>query len=196
VVPYRQSLLVSPSIHISTLFVRPSLISYGSHLGLNHIDGEPSTNDGQVDDPLKSNPPSILGNGNVIQAVDGLQFSTRDALLVFFCYIVASLTPCRVAYRSGVATGVTAPSSSGFLGGLGTAFNTGLGHRLQSGAVLQDVTALHVSIGSSKPSVSTQIATLRNLFSGIGEGKLGACFGDILSVILDIRCVASEPLTF
>ncbi|KIM40067.1 hypothetical protein M413DRAFT_446222 [Hebeloma cylindrosporum] len=146
--------------------ISPSLISYGSHLGLNHIDGEPSTNDGQVNDPLKSNSPPILGNGNVIQAVDGLQFSTRDAL---------------IAYRSGVATGVTAPSSSGFLGGLGTAFNTGLGHRLQSGAVLQDITALHVFIGSSKPSVSTQMAALRNLFSGTGEGKLGACFGDILS---------------
>lgn len=79
---------------------------------------------------------------------------------------------------------------------MGTAFNTGLGHRLQSGAVLQDVTALHVSIGSSKPSVSTQIATLRNLFYGIGGGEIGACFDDILSVIFDIHCVAAEPLTF
>ena len=68
---------------------------------------------------------------------------------------------------------------------MGTAFNTGLGHRLQSGAVLQDVTALHFAIGSSKPSVSTQIAALRNLFSGTVGGKIGAYFGDILSVIFD-----------
>ena len=31
-------------------------------------------------------PPSILGQGNVIRAVDGLQFATRDAQLVT-CYL-------------------------------------------------------------------------------------------------------------
>ena len=67
-------------IIINILFFSPALISYGSRLGLNHIDGEPSTNDGYVYNPLKSNPPDIIGDGSIIKAVDGLQFHTRDAL--------------------------------------------------------------------------------------------------------------------
>ena len=61
-------------------FFSPALISYGSPLGLNHIEAEPSTNDGYVDNPLKSNSPDIIGEGSIIKAVDGLQFHTRDAL--------------------------------------------------------------------------------------------------------------------
>jgi imidazolonepropionase-like amidohydrolase len=145
--------------------ISPALISYGSALGLNHIDAEPSTNDGYVLDSLKSNPPDIIGKGNIIKAVDGLQFHTRDALL---------------AYRSGVTVGVTAPSSKGFLSGLSTAFNTGLPHRLAKGAVLQDIVALHVTIDSSTTSVSTQIAALRNLLQGGGKGELAARFEDVV----------------
>uniref|UniRef100_A0A8H8CNE4 Amidohydrolase-related domain-containing protein n=1 Tax=Psilocybe cubensis TaxID=181762 RepID=A0A8H8CNE4_PSICU len=145
--------------------ISPALISFGSRLGLNHIDAEPSTNDGSVHDPLKSDWPSLLGEGSIIRAVDGLQFSTRDALL---------------AYRSGVTVGVTAPSSSGFLDGLGTAFNTGSSHRLATGAVVQDFTALHISIDSTKPSVSTQIAALRRLLNGGGEGELKDLFADVV----------------
>ena len=62
------------------LLFSPALISYGSSLGLNHIDGEPSTNDGYVHNVLKSDPPEIMGEGSIIKAVDGLQFHTRDAL--------------------------------------------------------------------------------------------------------------------
>lgn len=59
---------------------RPSLISFGSPLGLHHIDGESTTDDGRVYNPLKGDAPSILGNSPVIRAVDGLQFTSRDAL--------------------------------------------------------------------------------------------------------------------
>ncbi|PPQ65659.1 hypothetical protein CVT26_000291 [Gymnopilus dilepis] len=145
--------------------ISPALISFGSPLGLSHIQAEPSTNDGLVIDPLRSDPPSILGEGSVIQAVDGLQFQSRDALL---------------AYRSGVTLGVTAPRSPGFLLGLGTAFSTGSPHRLAKGAVIQEVTALHIAIDSSTPSVSTHVAALRNLFNGEGEGELGAYFEDVV----------------
>ncbi|KDR75829.1 hypothetical protein GALMADRAFT_248549 [Galerina marginata CBS 339.88] len=145
--------------------ISPALVSFGSPLGLNHINGEASTNDGNVHDPLKSDPPSILGKGSVIQAVDGLQFSTRDALL---------------AYRSGVTVGVTAPSSSGFLNGLGTAFSTGLSHRLVNGAVLAEITAMHITIDSSSPSVGTHIAVLRSLLNGEGERELGIQFKNIM----------------
>ncbi|KAJ3886963.1 carbohydrate esterase family 9 protein [Lentinula edodes] len=138
----------------------PGLVSYGSPLGLVHIAGEESTQDGEVFDGLMDKLPTILGgNTAVIRAVDGLQFATRDALL---------------AYRSGVTTGVTAPCSSGLLAGLSTAFNTGAAHKLIEGAVVQDEVAFHVSLSlSSSVSVSTQIATLRRLFLGGGaKGEL------------------------
>lgn len=81
-----------------------------------------------------------------------------------------------------MTVGVTAPTSSGFLAGLSTAFNTGRPHRLAKGAVVQDIAALHVSIDSSNPSVSTQIAALRNLLQGGGKGELAARFEDVVQV--------------
>lgn len=60
---------------------RPALTSFGSPLALEDIQGESSTKDGKVLDPLKSDVPNILGgDGSLIRAVDGLQFSSRDAL--------------------------------------------------------------------------------------------------------------------
>ena len=91
-------------------------------------------------------------------------------------------TGFRHAYRFGVTTGVTAPSSRGFLAGLSTAFNTGQPHRLAKGAIVQDIAALHVSIDSSNPSVSTHIAALRNLLQGGGKGELAARFEDVVQV--------------
>lgn len=70
----------------------------------------------------------------------------------------------RLAYRAGVTTAISAPVSSGFLGGLGVAFSTGARHKLEVGAVVQSVTALHVHVEPGQGvSVSTQIATLRRL---------------------------------
>ncbi|KAF9012391.1 hypothetical protein BDQ17DRAFT_1419786 [Cyathus striatus] len=109
--------------------------------------------------------PSILGGGSVIRAIDGLQFESRDALL---------------GYRAGVTNAVTAPSG-GYLSGLSVAFGTGSTHKLAVGAIIQDVAALHISIGSSKPSISTQIGVLRRLLLGQGEGDLKTVFKDISS---------------
>lgn len=62
----------------------PGLTSYGSLLGLEEINQEPSTNDGVVFDPLKDSIPALLGGHTaVIRASDGLQFGTRDALYVY-----------------------------------------------------------------------------------------------------------------
>lgn len=133
--------------------IAPGFISYGSPLGLEEIQGESSTHDGTVFDPLTGSVPSILAGSELIKASDGLQFAGRDTLL---------------AYRAGVTAGVTAPSSVGLISGLSTAFSTGAAHRLEDGAVIQDVVALHVQIGHSNqgPSVSTQIAALRNMLLG------------------------------
>lgn len=77
----------------------------------------------------------------------------------------------RLAYRSGVTTAITAPSGTGFLQGLSTAFSTGSPHAVAPGAILQVETALHITISLSlAPSVSTQIAALRSQLFGSSEG--------------------------
>ncbi|KAH9176442.1 carbohydrate esterase family 9 protein [Lactarius sanguifluus] len=131
--------------------ISPGLLTYGSPLGLQEIEAEPSTGDGRVFDPLTGWVPKLVGgDDSIVRAVDALQFAGRDALL---------------AYRAGVTKAIVAPVHNGFYSGLGTAFSTGAAHKLEDGAVAQEVTALHVSVGhfGRKPSVSTQIAALRGL---------------------------------
>ncbi|KAF6761228.1 hypothetical protein DFP72DRAFT_959128 [Ephemerocybe angulata] len=159
---------VNPSVEWVSLeggSISPALVSYGSFLGLHEIDQEKSTNDGKINDLLKKENPSILGEGALIRAADGLEFATRDALL---------------AYRAGATVGITAPESNGFLGGLSVAFNTGSPHKLAKGAILQDVTAIHVTVDSGDSSISTQIAALRNLLYGHGEGEIKQAFHDVV----------------
>lgn len=129
--------------------LQPGLVSFGSTIGLQEISMEESTVDGVALDPLLAEVPAIAGGaGYFTRAVDGLQYGTRDAML---------------AYRHGVTVGITAPNHAAFLGGLSVAFSLGARHKLEKGAVVQDVAAVHVTIGRSMglPSVSTQIATLR-----------------------------------
>ncbi|TFK44771.1 hypothetical protein BDQ12DRAFT_673545 [Crucibulum laeve] len=155
--------------------ISPGLVSFGSPLGLQHINQESSTNDGKVYDPLIRPIPKLVGGDNsIIRAVDGLLFGSRDALL---------------AYRAGVTTAITAPAHGGFYAGLGTSFSLGASHKLEDGSVIQAVTAVHVSIRHlSKPSVSTQIAALRRLLTGPQNGAAGQWFkkvtdGDIPLVV-------------
>jgi hypothetical protein len=70
------------------------------------------------------------------------------------------------------------------ISGLSTYFDTGAPHRLARSAVLQETAAFHVSIGTGKRSISTQIATLRHLLFGGGEGALGRQFDRIVWVSL------------
>jgi hypothetical protein len=60
--------------------VSPSLVTFGSPLGLSNIDQEDSTNDGMIFDPLLENVPKMLDSDSLVRAVDGLEFQTRDAL--------------------------------------------------------------------------------------------------------------------
>jgi len=151
--------------------IEPGLTSYGSPLGLENINQEPSTNDGFALEPLSQRVPNIL-SGTITRAIDGLLFNTRDALY---------------AYRAGVTAGITAPTHYGFSLGLGTAFSTGASHKLETGAVIQEVTALHTSIGfDDTPSVSTQIATLRKLLMGPSEGLAGNWFTKVAEGLLPL----------
>ncbi|SRR6266702_1239795 len=61
--------------------ISPTLVSYGSSLGLSEIQGEISTGDGTVFDPLVA-PVSSAAEQVLVRAVDGLQFTGRDALFV------------------------------------------------------------------------------------------------------------------
>lgn len=59
----------------------PGLLSYGTNLGLQEIAAEASTADGVVYDAFYGKIPQLIGGHHAaIRAVDGLQFSTRDAL--------------------------------------------------------------------------------------------------------------------
>ena len=65
-----------------------------------------------------------------------------------------------------MTTAISAPVPYSFLGGLGVAFSTGARHKLETGAVVQPVTGLHVHVGPARgASVSTQIATVRRLLT-------------------------------
>ncbi|KAA1473973.1 carbohydrate esterase family 9 protein [Dentipellis sp. KUC8613] len=136
--------------------ISPGLLTYGSPLGLEEIAQEPSTRDGPVFDPLTGKVPKIVRDV-VTRAVDGLQFAGRSALL---------------AYRAGVTKAITAPQHRRFFAGLATSFSTGARHKLEDGAVIQEVTALHVAISHfGSPSVSTQIAALRKLLTALPEDE-------------------------
>lgn len=68
----------------------------------------------------------------------------------------------RLAYRDGITQAITAPTGTGFMRGLLTAFDIGARHSLEDGAIIQEVTALQVAISLDiSVSVSTQIAALR-----------------------------------
>lgn len=151
--------------------LQPGLVTAGSTLGLQEIAFETSTSDGSVLDPLSGNPPFLVGGeGYMPLAVDGLQFGTRDALCAllhrqsFLCYSDYSWVFDRLAYRAGVTAAISAPPHGSFLGGLSVAFSTAPANKLEQGAVIQGVTALHVSVGhGSLPSLSTTVGALRRM---------------------------------
>ena len=157
--------------------ISPGLLTYGSPLGLQEIEAEPSTGDGSVFDPLTGRVPKLVGGDiSVVRAVDALQFAGRDSLFVCRTHEVLANLPVyfRLAYRSGVTKAVVAPVHHGFLGGLSTSFSTGAVNKLADGAVIQEVTALHVSVGhfASKPSISTQVAALRGLLLALPDDTI------------------------
>jgi hypothetical protein len=155
--------------------ISPALVSFGSPLGLSSIEAEASTSDGPVYDLLSGNPHALAGN-TIVKAVDGLEFATRDAL--YFPCVHVRATTCaylllsRLAYREGVTTAITAPNHNGFFAGLSTHVSTRALHKLEAGAVLQNVAALHVSVlyRGNKAGVSTQIGVLRTLLLGLADG--------------------------
>ncbi|KAI6157316.1 hypothetical protein BKA82DRAFT_4055541 [Pisolithus tinctorius] len=167
--------------------IMPALTSVGTALGLQEIPLlEITTSDGPVKDPLWDSMPSILSDG-IVAAYDGLIFGTRDALL---------------AYRAGVTSSVTAPITPasgdilnvGFLEGISTHLSLGAKHKLEKGAVIKRNAALHVGIlhRSTGVSVSTQIATLRNLLFNHDSSLRGQMFQAVYNGTLTLAVDAKN----
>lgn len=99
----------------------------------------------------------------------------------------------RLAYRGGVTASVTPPVSSGHFAGLSVGFNPGASHGLEKGAIIQEVAALHVSVGhlgGARPSISTQIAALRNMLLHPDDGERGQW----LKLVLQVDCPCLSAL--
>ncbi|KAJ7638937.1 carbohydrate esterase family 9 protein [Roridomyces roridus] len=150
--------------------ISPGMMTFGSSLGLEEIGSEPSTGDGLPFNAFTGIVPEILNDpGALTQAVDGLVFGTRHALM---------------AYRSGVTTGTTImPTFVGdtnVIAGISTTFHTGASHAMEKGAIIQPTVALHVTIhrplAKSQLSVSSQIAGLRRLLTRRSETDTGKWF--------------------
>ncbi|KAH9833762.1 uncharacterized protein C8Q71DRAFT_712148 [Rhodofomes roseus] len=142
--------------------IAPSLMTFGSPLGVEEIMLEASTGDGVLFDPLHGDPPSILGDkGGLVRTADALKFGTRNALLAH---------RAGVTYATSSLEKTTYFTSPAFIAGLSVTFRTGSAHALEPGAVIKQITALHIVLSRTSPSslvgqasVSTQIAALRRL---------------------------------
>lgn len=82
---------------------------------------------------------------------------------------------------------MTAPVHRGFYGGLSVAFSLGASHKLEKGALIQPITAVHVSVRHTDKSVSTQIAALRRLLQGPHEGEAGKWFEKVTQVCFPVQ---------
>ncbi|KAF7292325.1 Amidohydro-3 domain-containing protein [Mycena chlorophos] len=137
----------------------PGMMSFGSPLGTEEISSEPSTGSRpSLDALLDVVPPIVNDPGALVYALDSLVFGTRNALL---------------AHRGGVTSAtVVAPLQGRLIAGVSATVSTSRLHAMQSGAIQQKYTALHVAIRRPDPLSGTgvgtnnQIAALRRLLLG------------------------------
>lgn len=130
------------TIHLKNGYLTHSFTAFGSLLGLNAIDAEKTTDDGD--------------NTKVFsRAVDGLALDTKKL---------------QVAHEFGVTRAVTAPKfaggSDGSRQGVSVGFSTGAKTALDHGAVWADEVSLHYTLSDSAkqdstPSVSSAIGAFR-----------------------------------
>lgn len=77
----RNAFAASKEIDLERGSISPGMMTYGSPLGLEEIASEPSTSNGPLFDAFRQNTPRILDDiGGVLRAMDGLMFTTRNAL--------------------------------------------------------------------------------------------------------------------
>ncbi|KAG0211955.1 hypothetical protein BGX28_007036 [Mortierella sp. GBA30] len=122
--------------------VLPSLLSVGApSLGLVEIAAEGTTGDGHHN-----------LNPDIVNAADGLKFGGLHM---------------DEAYKAGILTAVTAPTSKHVVQGISVAFATGAENALTKGAIVKEKVALHVKVGDQAksslfPTISSQIGFLRS----------------------------------
>ncbi|GAA5934442.1 hypothetical protein JCM3775_000359 [Rhodotorula graminis] len=135
----------------------PTLVTFGSALGLTDIIAEKTTTDSPSFDPLLNSKLSFVqqqyGPKVSVRALDGLSFGGKQLV---------------TAEENGVGKAITAPLGKGFFRGLSVAFRTGAAHVLEDGAILNEAAALHVAIGhfGGPAPVALEIAELRSLLLG------------------------------
>lgn len=130
------------TIHLKNGYLVPAFTALGATLGLNEIDAEASTDDGD--------------NSNVFsRAVDGLALATKKLA---------------VAHAYGVTRAITAPKFAGggdsSRQGLSVGFATGARSRYQDGAVWADEVSVHYTLNlkakrEPTPSISSAVGALR-----------------------------------
>jgi len=125
IIPNNNSLEV---IDLKGGYILPGMIAVNTNLGLIEIDQEPITSDGFG--PIINYPDS---EDVVIKAIDGLKFGGKHL---------------NVAYKAGVLTSITSPSSLGIIEGISVAFKTGSHSVLDEESIIEPETALHVHIGT------------------------------------------------
>ncbi|GAN03088.1 amidohydrolase family protein [Mucor ambiguus] len=137
------------AIDVQGGYVLPGLIAVGSKIGMVEMPSEGSTGDGVVPSSFSQNPKSV------VEAIDGLKLGTRKL---------------EEAYKGGVLTTISSPISRNIVIGVSAAFRTNADSILSNGAIMSPAAALHFQIGhaaksDSFPTVSSQIAFLRQLFT-------------------------------
>lgn len=129
--------------------ILPPLISFGPALGLEVFESEPSTSDGAIPASSLQDLAKLVAGG-IARAADGISFGDKHVDL---------------ARQAGVSIAVATPTSpGGFLRGLTVAFRTSAKHGqfypallkdedsgstspgLETGAIVKEVVALHLSI--------------------------------------------------
>ncbi|TNY18704.1 carbohydrate esterase family 9 protein [Rhodotorula diobovata] len=135
----------------------PSLVTFGSALGLTDIIAEKSTTDAPAFDPLLDGKLSFAqqqyGPRVSVRALDGLSLGGKQL---------------KTAEENGVGKAITAPLGKGFFRGVSVAFRTGAAHVLEKGALVKEAAALHVAVGhfGSAAPVAIEVAELRALLLG------------------------------
>lgn len=129
------------SVHLKNGYLTSSFTAFGSTLGLNEIDAESSTDDGD--------------GSTFSRAVDGLALDNKKL---------------KVAHEYGVTRAITAPKFAGGSDsaryGVGVGFSTGAKTALDEGAVWADETSVHYTLSlaakrDSTPSISSAIGAFR-----------------------------------
>ncbi|CAG8948765.1 hypothetical protein HYFRA_00001887 [Hymenoscyphus fraxineus] len=143
-----------PTINLQNGYLSPGLKAVSVSLGLSEITMEDTSADGSISKTYS------LDAENVVYAKYGIHLEGRG-------FVRAKL--------AGVTRAITAPISSGFVGGVSTGIETSGKYSILEGGIFQDDVALHFAIGQgakaadSLPTISSEIQKLRQI---LNENKL------------------------